>query len=203
MNDLLPLAETIAARLKARHETIAVAESSTGGLIAAALLAVPGASAYFLGGAVAYTRQAQGPVACHRRRRAGAISPCDRAARAAVGAPRAGAIRRHMGDRRERRHRSDRQSLRRRRPGMSASPSRGRPSGRSRWKPAARSASPICAHSPPRRLNCLPVNWPADGCCFTSDRPPEGSNSRSYRDAKSWTDGSTSPRSSLRPCAWP
>jgi PncC family amidohydrolase len=55
----MPLAETIAARLKARRETIAVAESSTGGLISAALLAVPGASAYFLGGAVAYTRQAK------------------------------------------------------------------------------------------------------------------------------------------------
>jgi PncC family amidohydrolase len=53
---LLPLAETIAARLIARKETIAVAESSTGGMIAAALLAVPGASAYFLGGAVVYTR---------------------------------------------------------------------------------------------------------------------------------------------------
>jgi len=59
LNDLLPLTETIAARLKARNETIAVAESSTGGLISAALLAVPGASAYFLGGAVAYTRQAK------------------------------------------------------------------------------------------------------------------------------------------------
>ena len=59
MNDLLPLAETIAARLKARSETIAVAESSTGGLISAALLAVPGASAYFLGGAIVYTRQAK------------------------------------------------------------------------------------------------------------------------------------------------
>ncbi len=59
MKDLLPLAEAIAARLKARGETIAVAESSTGGLISAALLAVPGASAYFLGGAVAYTRQAK------------------------------------------------------------------------------------------------------------------------------------------------
>ena len=55
----MPLAETISARLKARRETIAVAESSTGGLISAALLAVPGASAYFLGGAVAYTRQAK------------------------------------------------------------------------------------------------------------------------------------------------
>ncbi len=59
MNDLLPLAETIAARLKARSETIAIAESSTGGLISAALLAMPGASVYFLGGAVAYTRQAK------------------------------------------------------------------------------------------------------------------------------------------------
>jgi nicotinamide-nucleotide amidase len=59
LDDLLPLAEKIAARLKARGETIAVAESSTGGLISAALLAVPGASAYFLGGAVAYTRQAK------------------------------------------------------------------------------------------------------------------------------------------------
>jgi PncC family amidohydrolase len=59
MNDLIPLAEAIATRLKARGETIAVAESSTGGLIAAALLAQAGASAYFLGGAVAYTRAAK------------------------------------------------------------------------------------------------------------------------------------------------
>jgi len=56
---LLPLAQTIAQRLIARRETIAIAESSTGGLIAAALLAVPGASAYFLGGAVVYTKSAR------------------------------------------------------------------------------------------------------------------------------------------------
>jgi PncC family amidohydrolase len=56
MDALKPLAEQIAARLIARKETIAVAESSTGGLIAAALLALPGASAFFLGGAVVYTK---------------------------------------------------------------------------------------------------------------------------------------------------
>jgi len=59
MKALLPLAQTIAQRLIARRETIAVAESSTGGLIAAALLAVPGASAYFVGGAVVYTKSAR------------------------------------------------------------------------------------------------------------------------------------------------
>ncbi|HEY2831099.1 MAG TPA: CinA family protein [Sporichthyaceae bacterium] len=48
-------AVTIAARLRARGETLAVAESAAGGLISAALLAVPGASAYFRGGVVIYT----------------------------------------------------------------------------------------------------------------------------------------------------
>ena len=58
MERLLPYAGKAGALLKARSETIAVAESSAGGLIAAALLAVPGASAYFAGGAVIYTRKA-------------------------------------------------------------------------------------------------------------------------------------------------
>ncbi len=58
MQELLPLAERIGALLKERKETIAVAESSSGGLISAALLAVPGASAYFLGGGVIYTGRA-------------------------------------------------------------------------------------------------------------------------------------------------
>jgi PncC family amidohydrolase len=58
MQKLMPYAEKIAALLKSRNETIAVSESSSGGLISAALLAVPGASAYFVGGGVLYTRTA-------------------------------------------------------------------------------------------------------------------------------------------------
>jgi PncC family amidohydrolase len=59
MSTLASMAETVGTLLTARGETIAVSESSTGGLIAAALLAVPGASAYFIGGGVLYTHQAR------------------------------------------------------------------------------------------------------------------------------------------------
>jgi nicotinamide-nucleotide amidase len=52
-------AEAVGARLKERGQSVAVAESSAGGLIAAALLAVPGASAYFKGGGVVYTGAAK------------------------------------------------------------------------------------------------------------------------------------------------
>ena len=59
MQTLLPLAEQLGSRLKARGETIAIAESSTGGLVSAALLSVAGASAYFRGGSVIYTAHAR------------------------------------------------------------------------------------------------------------------------------------------------
>jgi nicotinamide-nucleotide amidase len=59
LQELLPQAERIATKLKARNETISIAESSTAGLLSAALLAIPGASAYFLGGGVVYTRQSR------------------------------------------------------------------------------------------------------------------------------------------------
>src|SRR5690242_16646174 len=59
MDTLLPLAAKCGAALKRRRETVAIAESSAGGLIAAALLAIPGASTYFLGGGVVYTKQAR------------------------------------------------------------------------------------------------------------------------------------------------
>ena len=59
--DLAPLASLaarIAESLRQRSQTVAVVESSAGGLVSAALLAIPGASAYFVGGAVIYTRKA-------------------------------------------------------------------------------------------------------------------------------------------------
>jgi PncC family amidohydrolase len=52
---LSSLGATVGGLLKTRNETIAVSESSAGGLINAALVAVPGASAYYLGGTVVYT----------------------------------------------------------------------------------------------------------------------------------------------------
>ena len=59
MQDLRPKAEALGALLCRRGETVAVAESACGGLVSAALLAVPGASAFFLGGGVIYTAAAR------------------------------------------------------------------------------------------------------------------------------------------------
>ncbi len=58
MERLLPLAKEIGDKLIARGETIGVSESSSGGLISAALLAVPGASRYYRGGGVIYAANA-------------------------------------------------------------------------------------------------------------------------------------------------
>ncbi len=59
MQALYDLAETVGAQLKAAKQTVAVAESSSGGLVSAALLSVAGASAYYLGGGVVYTGKAR------------------------------------------------------------------------------------------------------------------------------------------------
>ena len=59
MGDLSSMAASIGALLKQYQQTIAVAESAAGGLISASLVAVPGASAYYLGGSVIYTRSSQ------------------------------------------------------------------------------------------------------------------------------------------------
>jgi nicotinamide-nucleotide amidase len=59
MGELSAMAASVGALLKARKETLGVSESSAGGLISAALLAVPGASAYFIGGGVIYTQVAR------------------------------------------------------------------------------------------------------------------------------------------------
>jgi len=58
MEGLIPLAAEVAERLKKRQETVALSESSMGGLVSAALVAQPGASAFYLGSTVIYTRGA-------------------------------------------------------------------------------------------------------------------------------------------------
>jgi PncC family amidohydrolase len=73
MRELMPLAERAGALLKARKQTIALNESSTGGLISAALLAVPGASAYYIGSVVVYTRQAWDAVRDFREEELGGV----------------------------------------------------------------------------------------------------------------------------------
>ncbi len=60
---LVALARPLGEALKARGETITIFESSAGGLISAALLALPGASAYYLGGGVIYTQRARKRIA--------------------------------------------------------------------------------------------------------------------------------------------
>lgn len=59
MPDLTSVSESIGALLKETGDSLAVSESSCGGLISATLVAVPGASAYYVGGSVVYTRTAQ------------------------------------------------------------------------------------------------------------------------------------------------
>ena len=59
LQTLAALASDIGGQLKSRRETIAIAESSSGGLISAALLSIPGASAYYRGGGIIYTRDAR------------------------------------------------------------------------------------------------------------------------------------------------
>ena len=57
--DLTTKTAEIAKILIERGETVAVGESSAGGLVSASLLAVPGASKYFMGGGVIYTHRAR------------------------------------------------------------------------------------------------------------------------------------------------
>jgi PncC family amidohydrolase len=59
MQNLTSLAQTVGSLLIERKQTLAISESSSGGLISAALLSIPGASTYFMGGGVIYTHRAR------------------------------------------------------------------------------------------------------------------------------------------------
>jgi PncC family amidohydrolase len=56
MDRLLPLAQRVGARLEERKETVGIAETTAGGLISASLLSMPGASVFFVGGVIPYSR---------------------------------------------------------------------------------------------------------------------------------------------------
>jgi PncC family amidohydrolase len=58
MPDLNATAASVGALLKERQQTLSVSESSCGGLLSACLVSIPGASAYYVGGSVVYTRAA-------------------------------------------------------------------------------------------------------------------------------------------------
>ncbi len=59
MPDLTSTAASVGALLKEKEQTLAVSESSCGGLLSACLVSIPGASAYYVGGSVCYTRISQ------------------------------------------------------------------------------------------------------------------------------------------------
>ena len=115
LQDLLPQAERIAAKLKARNETISIAESSTAGMISAALLAIAGASAYFMGGAVVYTRQSRSALLAVTDQELTGITPSTEALCAAVRPQDPRQAGHHLVGRRDRHRRTDRQPLRPRR----------------------------------------------------------------------------------------
>ena len=58
-DQLATTAARIAGRLKARGETLAIADGATGGLLSAAILTVPGATKFYIGGGVIYSRRAR------------------------------------------------------------------------------------------------------------------------------------------------
>ena len=112
MSQLSAMAASVGERLKASRASLGVSESSCGGLISAALVAVPGASAYYLGGGVIYTAASRegllaiGPDAMKGLR--ASTEPY-----ALLNAPHhPGIPRRHLGSRRNRCQRSHRQPLR-------------------------------------------------------------------------------------------
>jgi hypothetical protein len=158
MLDLVTRATQLAALLKQRGETVAVAESSTGGLISATLLAVPGASAYFIGGAVIYTAAA-------RRALLGISDQAMTGMRASTEAYALLVARtareRFAGRLPKPVPRVRPATVMAMPPGIAASPSPAPPSAPSPSKPAAPTASATCPPSPPPRSTFWRRCWAA------------------------------------------
>ena len=135
--NLEPMARDLGALLKARGETVAVSESSTGGLVCAALLSVPGASAYFVGGAVVYTGAGRHALIGLPATLPAATPILVRALRGARGSHDPRTPRHDVGPCGDRGGRTERQSLRGTRPGTPASRCPARSIGSLPSRPAA------------------------------------------------------------------
>jgi PncC family amidohydrolase len=153
MQDLVKRASELAARLKAGNHTVAVAESSTGGMLSAALLAVPGASAYFIGGAVVYTRASRRVLLGISDEAMAGMRPSTEAYALLVARTAQQRFATTWGSARPAR-RGRQATAMAMPPATAASPSSARSSARSRSKPAAPTASATWRLSPRRRSTC-------------------------------------------------
>jgi hypothetical protein len=103
MPELTSMASAVGALLKEKQHTVGVCESASGGLISAALVAIPGASAYYLGGGVSYTQASrQGLLRIPAEALAGMRASTE---------PHTSASGRYLGPERDRCQRSHRQPL--------------------------------------------------------------------------------------------
>ena len=158
MKELVSIAAQVAAKLIERRQTISVAEFSAGGLISAALLAVPGASAYFIGSAVVYTRDARRILMDIPDDAMKGNSFVIRAVCQAAGKPDPDPVLHRLGPLGDRRGGADRQPLRRRRRSQLRQCRRsgaGRDHDRDRQRRPARQHEQFCQR---RLLNLLLQN---------------------------------------------
>ena len=175
MEPLQPMAEAIAGLLRERGETVAICETTAGGLVSAALLSIPGASRYYAGAAVTYTGVARSTfLEIELGRLSGrpiqqrALRADHRAERSANASTRPGAS--------ERRARRDPAATSTGMPRATpASQSPGRPSTSRRLKPVSKTAKRTCGSSRSGRWRC------SSRCCATRAKEPLPSYPRPLR----------------------
>ena len=179
MESLLPTAHAVGELLKARNETVAIAESSAGGLIAASLLSLPGASKYFVAGAVVYTLQARRNLMAITDEDMQGLAVVKRALCIITGRAHARTPRHGVGPVRDRCRRSDRQPIWRRGRTYLYRRSRALPARFSTLETEiddrAQKHAPVCRPAPSRPCThscALETDQSGDGCNPTRNIGP-------------------------------